>query len=186
MICGGVPYYGKLVDIIEINYNGLFTVPLFKCQWADTTTHRGHKKDKLGFTQINFSKLIHTGEKEDDEPYIKASEGQMVFYVDDEKEKGWSIPVHVKPRDLYDMGDDIMSTTDLDSSSQSRATTFTEPGLAPLSLLLTSSAAPPLALPVISFRRLKRMKNDTKGNTTNRTKYTKSFGFEAFRSMVLM
>ena len=113
MICGGVPYYGKLVDIIEINYNGLFTVPLFKCQWADTTTHRGHKKDKLGFTQINFSKLIHTGEKEDDEPYIKASEGQMVFYVDDEKEKGWSIPVHVKPRDLYDMGEDIMTTTDL-------------------------------------------------------------------------
>ncbi|XP_061374183.1 uncharacterized protein LOC133316451 [Gastrolobium bilobum] len=113
MICGGVPYYGKLVDIIEINYNGLFTVPLFKCQWADTTTHRGHKKDKLGFTQINFSKLIHTGEKEDDEPYIKASEGQMVFYVDDEKEKGWCIPVHVKPRDLYDMGEDIMTTTDL-------------------------------------------------------------------------
>ena len=103
---GGVPYYGKLVDIIELNYDGLFTVPLFKCEWANTTNPRGMKKDKLGFTSINFGRLIHTGEQEDDEPYIKASEAQMVYYVEDEKEKGWSIPIHVKPRDLYDMGED--------------------------------------------------------------------------------
>ncbi|KAJ1382948.1 hypothetical protein SESBI_43763 [Sesbania bispinosa] len=31
---------------------------------------------------------------------------KRVFYVDDEKEKGWSIPIHVKPRDLYDMGEE--------------------------------------------------------------------------------
>ncbi|XP_061343726.1 uncharacterized protein LOC133289743 [Gastrolobium bilobum] len=103
---GDVLYYGKLVDIIEINYCGLFTVPLFKCQWANTTNPRGIKKDKLGFTSINFNRLIHTGEHEDDEPYIKASEAQMVYYVDDEIEKGWSIPVHLKPKDLYDMGED--------------------------------------------------------------------------------
>ncbi|XP_020209291.1 uncharacterized protein LOC109794234 [Cajanus cajan] len=102
---GGVPYYGRLVDIIEICYNG-FNVPMFKCEWADTTTSRGIKEDKLGFISINFARLIHTGEKEDDEPYIKASEAQMVYYVDDEKERGWSIPVHLKPRDFYDMGGD--------------------------------------------------------------------------------
>jgi hypothetical protein len=35
----------------------------------------------------------------------------MVFYIDDESEQGWSIPVHLKPRDLYDMGgnDEIMT-----------------------------------------------------------------------------
>ena len=103
---GGVPYYGKLVDIIELNYDGLFTVPLFKCEWANTTNPRGMKKDMLGFTSINFGRLIHMGEQQDDEPYIKASEAQMVYYVEDEKEKGWSIPIHVKPRDLYDMGED--------------------------------------------------------------------------------
>nr|XP_027186794.1 uncharacterized protein LOC113784735 [Cicer arietinum] len=79
---GGVPYYGRLIDIIEVSYDG-FKVPI----------------------------LIHTGEHEDDEPYIKASEAQMVYYVDDEKEQGWSIPIHLKPRDLYDMGgdDEIMA-----------------------------------------------------------------------------
>ncbi|KAK7260419.1 hypothetical protein RIF29_26445 [Crotalaria pallida] len=100
---GRVPCYGKLIDIIEVFYNG-FMVPLFKCEWANTTNPRGMRTDKLGFTSINFTRLIHTGEHEDDEPYIKASEAQLVYYVDDEKEKGWSIPVHLKPRDLYDMG----------------------------------------------------------------------------------
>lgn len=112
---GGVPYYGKLVDIIEINYNGLFMVTLFKCEWANTTNPRGIKKDNLGFTSINFARLIHTGHHEDDEPYIKASEAQMVYYVDDEKEKGWCIPIHLKPRDLYDMGgedEEIMASNE--------------------------------------------------------------------------
>jgi hypothetical protein len=102
---GGVPYYGRLISIIELCYDG-FTVPMFKCEWANTTNPRGIKTDKLGFSSINFARLIHAGENEDDEPFIKASEAQMVFYVDDEKDQGWSIPVHLKPRDLYDMGGD--------------------------------------------------------------------------------
>ncbi|CAK8572390.1 unnamed protein product [Lathyrus sativus] len=107
---GGVPYYGTLVDIIVLSYDG-FKVPMFKCEWANATNPRGIKIDKLGFTSINFTKLLHYGEHEDNEPYIQASEAQMVFYVDDENEQGWSIPVHLKPRDLYDMGgnDEIMS-----------------------------------------------------------------------------
>lgn len=102
---GGVPYYGRLVDIIELSYSG-FTVVMFKCEWANTTNPRGMKMDKLGFTSINFARLIHGGEHEDDEPYIRASEAQMVYYVEDENEQDWRIPVHLKPRDLYDMGED--------------------------------------------------------------------------------
>ncbi|CAK8536796.1 unnamed protein product [Lathyrus sativus] len=102
---GEVPYYGRLVDIIVLSYDG-FTVPMFKCEWANTTNPRGIKIDNLGFTSINFTKLLHSGEHEDNEPYIQASEAQMVFYVDDENEQGWSIHVHLKPRDLNDMGDE--------------------------------------------------------------------------------
>ncbi|CAI8610256.1 unnamed protein product [Vicia faba] len=107
---GGVPYYGRLIDIIVLSYDG-FTVPMFKCEWANTINPRGIKIDKLGFTSINFARLLHTSEHEDNEPYIQASEAHMVFYVDDESEQGWSIPVHLKPRDLYDMGgnDEIMT-----------------------------------------------------------------------------
>lgn len=108
---GLVPYYGKLVDIIELNYYGKFFVTLFKCQWANTTNFRYIKKDPLGFTSINFSHLIHTGEREDDEPFIKASEAQLVYYVEDKVNVGWCTPVHVKPRDVFDMGEYAKETT---------------------------------------------------------------------------
>jgi len=29
----------------------------------------------------------------------------MVYYIDDEVNKEWSIVVHLKPQDLYDMGE---------------------------------------------------------------------------------
>ncbi|XP_025608126.1 uncharacterized protein [Arachis hypogaea] len=103
---GSVPYYGKIVEIIELNYSSRFSVVLFKCIWADTTTTRGIKKDHLGLTSVNFSRSIHNGDREDDEPYILASEAHLVYYVDDEVDKGWSVVVHVKPRDLYDMGEE--------------------------------------------------------------------------------
>nr|XP_016486620.1 PREDICTED: uncharacterized protein LOC107806861 [Nicotiana tabacum] len=100
-----LPYYGKLEDIIELNYYGRFKIVLFKCQWADTTRNRGFKIDVWKFNCVNFSKLIHTGDREDDDPYIEASQANMVYYVDDEIDKGWSVAVHLKPRDLFDMGE---------------------------------------------------------------------------------
>lgn len=111
---GGVSYYGKLVDIIELNYQGHFTVPLFNCMWADTRTSRGITLDILGITSVNFSRLIHTGEMADDEPYILASQAQQVYYVEDRTHKDWHMVIHMKPRDLYDMGDE----DDLELGSQ--------------------------------------------------------------------
>ncbi|WVZ06659.1 hypothetical protein V8G54_020005 [Vigna mungo] len=67
--------------------------------WANTTTSRGIVTNELGFTSVCFGRLIHTGDNDDDEPYIQASQAQMVYYVDDEFDKNWCIPVHIKPRD---------------------------------------------------------------------------------------
>ena len=30
-----VGYYGRLVDIIELNYHGWFSIALFKCKWVN-------------------------------------------------------------------------------------------------------------------------------------------------------
>jgi len=46
-----------------------------------------------------------------DEPYIQASQAQLVYYVEDNKDNGWCTLVHLKPRDLFDMGDDGTMTT---------------------------------------------------------------------------
>ncbi|KAK4260517.1 hypothetical protein QN277_003616 [Acacia crassicarpa] len=69
------------------------------------TTSRGLTTDDLGITSVNFSRPIHTSQSEDDESYILASEAHQVYYVTDERHKDWNMVVHVKPRDIYDMGD---------------------------------------------------------------------------------
>jgi len=102
-----LPYYGKLEDIIEINFYGHFKVTLFKCKWADTTRDRGYKKDNWNFNCVNFDRLIHIGDREEHDPYIEASQAQMVYYVQDVVNEGWSVAVHLKPRDLYEMGEEI-------------------------------------------------------------------------------
>ncbi|KAF3641743.1 hypothetical protein FXO37_22823 [Capsicum annuum] len=101
----GLPYYGKLEDIIELKYYGQFRVVPYKFQWVDTTRNRGFKIDAWKFNCVNFSKLIHTGDCVDDDPYIEASQVNMVYYVDDENDKEWSMAVHLKPRDLFDIGE---------------------------------------------------------------------------------
>ncbi|KAL4344595.1 hypothetical protein AHAS_Ahas11G0194100 [Arachis hypogaea] len=97
-------YYDKLEDIIELKYNGQFRVTLFKCKWADTTRERGCRKDSWDFTFVIFSRVIHSGDREEDDPYIEASQARMVYFVNDEVNKDWSVVVHLKPRDSYDMG----------------------------------------------------------------------------------
>ena len=99
-----MPYYGKLEDIIELNYYGRFRVTLFKCKLANTTRDREFRTDAWGFSSVNVSRLIHTGDREEHDPYIEASQAQMVYYVDNVVNKGWSTVVHLKPRDLYVMG----------------------------------------------------------------------------------
>ncbi|KAL4563635.1 hypothetical protein LXL04_027680 [Taraxacum kok-saghyz] len=80
-------YYGKLTDIIKLNYSGIIRIVLFGCEWVDI--NRGVKKDG-GTTLVNFS--------------------YKVFYSTDSKHMGWEVVRHVKLRDVFDMGvadDDI-------------------------------------------------------------------------------
>ncbi|CAL0327655.1 unnamed protein product [Lupinus luteus] len=104
-IISDVMYYGRLVDIIELDYYGKLRVVLFKCDWIDTTLNKGIKIDKFGITNVNFSHLIHTCANEVDEPFILATDARMVYYIDDPIDQGWCCVCHMKPRDIYDMGD---------------------------------------------------------------------------------
>ena len=99
----GKPYYGKITDIIELDYFSECKVVLFRCDWVDVRSSRGRKEDKRGFTLLNFAHKIHTGNALKDDPYILASEACQVFYVEDEKEKGWSHVIRVKLRDTYQL-----------------------------------------------------------------------------------
>lgn len=104
----GVHYYGRLSDIIELWYKD-YKVVLFKCDWYDVHHRAGFRKDDFGFTLVNFSRKIHTGEKLEHDPFVFSSQAKQVFYVEDPKAKGWNVVVRVKPRDDFDMGDELSS-----------------------------------------------------------------------------
>ncbi|XP_039119539.1 uncharacterized protein LOC120255833 [Dioscorea cayenensis subsp. rotundata] len=105
---GNVDYYGVLNDIIELDYFNKFKVVLFRCDWADVNNSRGLKKDRYGFTIVNFSRTIHTGKHILDEPYVFSSQVKQVFYSEDPKEPGWFVVIRNQPREVYDMGDEII------------------------------------------------------------------------------
>ena len=105
-ILGDVMYFGRIVDIIELDYYRKFSVVLFKCEWADPTEGKGVKIDRYGCRLVNFSRQIHTGTKEVDEPFVFANQVDQVFYVDDHLYPGWSVVLKMKPRDEFEMGEE--------------------------------------------------------------------------------
>lgn len=115
-----ITYYGRLNDIVELNYYEEFKVVLFKCDWVDVTKGRGVKDDELGFTLVNFSRLADTGNRERHEPFICAEQAQQVIFIQDHVDHEWFVPPLIKPRDIFDMGDE--NSVQFESSMQSDLT----------------------------------------------------------------
>lgn len=80
-------------------------------------------KDNLGFTLVNFSRLIHSGDWESDEPFVFAGQAQQVIFVQDPEDHEWFVPRSIKPRDIFDMGEE--NSMRFDSSMQSDTTDLT-------------------------------------------------------------
>ena len=99
----GKPYYEKLTQIIEVEYDRTKYV-LFKCDWADNTRDREWKLDEHGLMLVKFKNLVHRGDQIIDEPFVLTSQVEQVFYVDDERDSEWACIVRTKPRNVYDVG----------------------------------------------------------------------------------
>ncbi|XP_074271359.1 uncharacterized protein LOC141595291 [Silene latifolia] len=109
-----MPYYGIIEDIWELQY-ATFTIPLFKCKWADSK--KGLRVDEYGFTLVDFSRPGYKNE-----PLIMASQAKQVFYVADPVNDKWRIVLQGKRRILgvddvedeeeYDQFDDIPPFSD--------------------------------------------------------------------------
>jgi len=95
---GYLDYFGVLTYIIELSYSGGNNVVLFKCDWWDVSSKRGHLIEKCGLFLISSNCKMRTNE-----PYVLASQAQQVYYVKDTKDPNWLVVVKTKPRDLYDV-----------------------------------------------------------------------------------
>ncbi|PKA52046.1 hypothetical protein AXF42_Ash013983 [Apostasia shenzhenica] len=80
---GNQSYYRRITDIYDIDYYWTFRIVLFKCESANITT--GMKKNEFGFNIVNFSKLVHSGERLEYEPFVFSSQVQQIFYVRSQK-----------------------------------------------------------------------------------------------------
>ncbi|XP_074283650.1 uncharacterized protein LOC141608187 [Silene latifolia] len=86
------PYYGVIEDIWELDYHD-FSVPLFRCKWADCD--KGVTIDDMGFTLVDFNFLGHK-----DDLYILASQAKQIFYIEDPLDKKRSVVRNGKRRIL--------------------------------------------------------------------------------------
>jgi len=114
---GDVAYYGRIVEIIELNYSNTGHVVLFKCDWVDSVHQgRGVRKNKFGTTQVNFNNLLNSGNDVFDEPFILATQATQVYYVQDLFDTDWYAVLDATPRDYFDMGARIDDNEDENDS----------------------------------------------------------------------
>ena len=97
-IAADLTYYGRIVDIVELNYYSHFKVVLFKCDWYEV------EKDVYGLTYVYFNKRCSQ-----EEPFVLASQVHQCFYVQDSYDQDKHYVMKTVSRDLFNMGDEVES-----------------------------------------------------------------------------
>ncbi|KAL4327722.1 hypothetical protein AHAS_Ahas13G0128500 [Arachis hypogaea] len=91
-----VSYYGRVNDIIELDYYENFKVTLFKCDWYEA------REDAYGSTYVHFNKKCYQKE-----PFVLACQVHQCFYVQDAFDKNKHYVMKTVPRDLFSISDQV-------------------------------------------------------------------------------
>ncbi|KAL4365744.1 hypothetical protein AHAS_Ahas07G0136700 [Arachis hypogaea] len=94
-----VSYYGRINDIIELDYFGNFKVVLFRCDWYET------QNDGYGSSHVQFNKKCYQKNS-----FVLACQVHHCFYVQDPFDQNKHYVMKSIPRDLFNIGDE----TDVD------------------------------------------------------------------------
>ena len=71
---GSVNCYGRLRDIIMLDYYGKFEVVLVKCDWVNAHYNICIWLIEFWLALVNFPRIIHTDEKFEHDPYVFLSQ----------------------------------------------------------------------------------------------------------------
>ncbi|KAJ1390448.1 Transposase-associated domain [Sesbania bispinosa] len=91
-----IPYYGAIIDIIELDYYGHFNFVLFRCDWFEV------EEDKYGLICVHFNKRCYQ-----DDPFVLASQVHQCFYVQDPLNENRHYVMKTMPRDVFNMSDQL-------------------------------------------------------------------------------
>ena len=97
-IATDLTYYGRIVDIVELNYYNHFMVFLFKLYCYEV------KKYVYGLTYVYINKRFSK-----EEPFVLASQVHQCFYVQDPYDQDKHYVIKTVPRNLFNMGDEVQS-----------------------------------------------------------------------------
>ncbi|XP_015945601.1 uncharacterized protein LOC107470705 [Arachis duranensis] len=109
-----VAYYGRIVDMFELDYYGQFKVVLFKCEWYTVA------KDNFGLSYVYFNKKCYQ-----EEPFMLASQVNQCFYVKDPYVRDKHYVMKTIPRDLFRVSDDLESDSPIIYAREPCAPPFT-------------------------------------------------------------
>ncbi|WMV13675.1 hypothetical protein MTR67_007060 [Solanum verrucosum] len=98
LIAADLTYYGRIVDIVELDYYGHFKVVLFKCDWYEI------ENDAYGLIYVYFNKRCSQ-----EEPFVLGSQVHQCFYVQDPYDQDRHYVMKTVPRDLFNMNDQVES-----------------------------------------------------------------------------
>ncbi|XP_026384903.1 uncharacterized protein LOC113280500 [Papaver somniferum] len=90
-------FYGVLEEILLLDYNHMFQIPIFKCDWAHTNF--GVKVED-GFTLVNLKQ--HKNQYCND-PFILVKQARQVFYSRESNTSNWYVMVKPPPRGFHEL-----------------------------------------------------------------------------------
>ena len=96
LVDANLTYYGRINDIVEIDYYGYFKVVLFRCDWYEVG------EDIYGLTYVYFNKKCYQ-----EEPFILASQAHQCFYVQYPFDQNKHYVMKTIPRDLFSISDQL-------------------------------------------------------------------------------
>lgn len=92
-------YYGKLVNVVKVQFQDAFKVILFNCEWYDTENKNNRVKRDYHLTSVDINSRWYI-----DDPYVLAIEAHQVFYLDDPKlGDPWKVVQRIQPRHVWDV-----------------------------------------------------------------------------------
>ena len=100
-ITTNVAYYGRITDMIELDYYGHFKVVLFRCDWFEA------QEDIFGLTYVHFNKRCYR-----DDPFILACQARQCFYIQDPFDENKHYIMKTVPRDLFTISDEPISNAE--------------------------------------------------------------------------
>ncbi|XP_026449878.1 uncharacterized protein LOC113350028 [Papaver somniferum] len=90
-------FYGVLEQILVLDYQHMFQIPIFKCDWAHT--YFGVKQEK-GFTLVNLRQYKNQYQND---PFILASQARQVFYYRESYSSNWFVMLKPPPRGFHEL-----------------------------------------------------------------------------------